>query len=202
MQVAWTAHRFSGGALALDVTNTVVLRGDPERSFDRFDDAEEIGRFADAATIFRADELAGRPLDVKRGEEPRSAVIELRESIDRLFRDAVTRGALSVDAYADMLGRCAEALAGCRGDIGRPGMPFGDPGSPLAFEAGVALSALSLTEPQTLSRIRICRNCRWLFVDRSRNSSRVWCDMTVCGNRTKARRHYRRRTGTEETNHA
>lgn len=202
MQVAWTAHRFSGGALALDVTNTVVLRGDPERSFDRFDKADEIERFAGAASVFRADELAGRHLEVKRGEEPRSEVIELRESIDRLFRDAVTRGALSVGAYADMLGRCAAVLSGCAGDFGRPGMPFGDPGQPLAFEAGVALSALSLTEPRTLSRIRICRNCRWLFVDRSRNSSRVWCDMTVCGNRTKARRHYRRRTATEETDHA
>lgn len=202
MQVAWTAHRFSGGALALDVTNTVVLRGDPDQSFDRFDRAEEIGRFAEAATVFRADELAGRPLEAKRGGESRSDVIELRESIDRLFRDAAERGALAVDAYADMLGRCAAVLSGRDGDVGRPGMPFGAPGSPLALEAGVALSALSLTEPRTLSRIRICRNCRWLFVDRSRNSSRVWCDMTVCGNRTKARRHYRRRTGTEETNHA
>jgi predicted RNA-binding Zn ribbon-like protein len=40
-------------------------------------------------------------------------------------------------------------------------------------------------------RIRTCGNplCRWLFVDRSRNASRVWCEMAVCGNRMKVGRH-------------
>jgi predicted RNA-binding Zn ribbon-like protein len=41
--------------------------------------------------------------------------------------------------------------------------------------------------------VKICSNCHWLFVDRSRNRTRVWCDMRVCGNRAKARRHYARR---------
>jgi predicted RNA-binding Zn ribbon-like protein len=40
-------------------------------------------------------------------------------------------------------------------------------------------------------RIRTCGNplCRWLFVDRSRNGSRIWCEMAVCGNRMKVGRH-------------
>lgn len=36
------------------------------------------------------------------------------------------------------------------------------------------------------------RDCDWLFLDQSRNGSRRWCDMTVCGNREKARRFQRR----------
>jgi predicted RNA-binding Zn ribbon-like protein len=32
----------------------------------------------------------------------------------------------------------------------------------------------------------------WLFVDESKNGTRRWCDMTACGNRAKARRHYLR----------
>ena len=39
MPVVWNKHRFSGGLLILDATNTVVLRGDAARSFDRFEDA-------------------------------------------------------------------------------------------------------------------------------------------------------------------
>jgi predicted RNA-binding Zn ribbon-like protein len=46
-------------------------------------------------------------------------------------------------------------------------------------------------------RMKICGNCGWLFIDRSKNRSRAWCDMAVCGNRTKANRHYRRKK--EET---
>ena len=33
-------------------------------------------------------------------------------------------------------------------------------------------------------------NCTWLFVDKSKNHSRKWCDMETCGNRVKSRRHY------------
>ncbi len=36
-------------------------------------------------------------------------------------------------------------------------------------------------------------DCGWLFLDRSRNHARRWCDMRVCGNNAKARRFYHRR---------
>ena len=77
--------------------------------------------------------------------------------------------------------------------VGAQGMPFGDPSPPMRFEAAIAVSALSLLSGDAWKKIRICRNCRWLFLDRSRNASRLWCDMSVCGNRHKAKRHYERR---------
>jgi predicted RNA-binding Zn ribbon-like protein len=41
-----------------------------------------------------------------------------------------------------------------------------------------------------LEKVRACDNpeCRWLFLDTSKNHTRRWCDMKVCGNRMKARR--------------
>src|SRR5262249_55026221 len=59
----------------------------------------------------------------------------------------------------------------------------------------VAWSAAELLTHGPLDRIRECPgqgNCGWLFLDLSKNSSRRWCDMRVCGNRAKARRHYAR----------
>jgi predicted RNA-binding Zn ribbon-like protein len=43
-------------------------------------------------------------------------------------------------------------------------------------------------------RIRKCQNpaCVPWFFDTTRNGTRRWCSMTVCGNRAKARRHYDR----------
>ncbi len=67
----------------------------------------------------------------------------------------------------------------------------------MPFEAALAVSALALLQPQKAARIRICANCSWLFLDESRNRSRIWCDMAVCGNRQKARRHYQRRSERE-----
>jgi predicted RNA-binding Zn ribbon-like protein len=38
-------------------------------------------------------------------------------------------------------------------------------------------------------RIKVCGSpdCRWAFVDATRNRSRRWCDMAGCGNRAKNR---------------
>jgi predicted RNA-binding Zn ribbon-like protein len=41
----------------------------------------------------------------------------------------------------------------------------------------------------TWERLKVCPadDCLWAFYDFSRNHSRTWCDMRVCGNRAKAR---------------
>ncbi len=47
-------------------------------------------------------------------------------------------------------------------------------------------------------RLKLCEagTCRWAFLDASRNRSRQWCKMAVCGNRAKARRFRDRRRPT------
>jgi predicted RNA-binding Zn ribbon-like protein len=44
------------------------------------------------------------------------------------------------------------------------------------------------------SRLKGCRQCEYAFFDRSKNRSAAWCAMSICGNRTKNRAYYRRRT--------
>jgi len=46
-----------------------------------------------------------------------------------------------------------------------------------------------------MERVRDCGadTCRWLFLDTSKNHTRRWCNMKVCGNRMKARRFQARR---------
>lgn len=204
MAVSWTAHRFSGGNLALDTTNTVVLRGEPARSFDRFDDVGEIARFAAVASGFRALELGGRVLSAPEPRMIAGTVLEIREATDRLFRRGVEDGALETSELSAFTQACSRGLAGQSTIIGRQDAPFGDACAPIAFETALAVSALSLLSAGALRRIRICSNCGWLFLDASRNASRIWCDMAVCGNRQKARRHYRRQISTreEEQGHA
>jgi predicted RNA-binding Zn ribbon-like protein len=59
----------------------------------------------------------------------------------------------------------------------------------------LAQSAAGLLMSDAMSQVRMCgsETCRWLFLDSSKNHSRRWCDMKICGNRMKARRHYARR---------
>jgi len=54
----------------------------------------------------------------------------------------------------------------------------------------LSLSASKLLTSNEIEKIRACDNpeCRWLFLDTSKNHTRRWCDMKICGNRMKARR--------------
>lgn len=47
----------------------------------------------------------------------------------------------------------------------------------------------------TWDRLKLCpaEDCLWAFFDASKNRSRRWCSMNVCGNRTKTREYRRRR---------
>jgi predicted RNA-binding Zn ribbon-like protein len=51
-----------------------------------------------------------------------------------------------------------------------------------------------LTSDEDRRLVRECGadDCRWLFLDTSKNRTRQWCSMQSCGNRQKARRHYQR----------
>jgi predicted RNA-binding Zn ribbon-like protein len=58
-----------------------------------------------------------------------------------------------------------------------------------AFLGGIVATALRAMASGEWSRVKACQNdtCRWLFVDQSRNRSRTWCTMAICGSRMKAR---------------
>lgn len=65
----------------------------------------------------------------------------------------------------------------------------------------VALAAVELLTSEQRQRVKACASdtCDWLFLDMSRNRSRRWCDMSVCGNRAKARRFSARQKGEDST---
>jgi len=86
------------------------------------------------------------------------------------------------------------------GELARPfalrvGFDDGEPrllpeSDKLAGEVGRVLAAVARSAfDGTWERIKICPadDCRVAFFDQSRNRSRSWCSMEVCGNRTKTR---------------
>jgi predicted RNA-binding Zn ribbon-like protein len=58
----------------------------------------------------------------------------------------------------------------------------------------IAESAVNLLTSRAVNHVHECGSpsCRWLFLDTSKNHTRRWCDMTICGNRMKARRFHSR----------
>jgi predicted RNA-binding Zn ribbon-like protein len=177
MTFSWTPHRFSGGALAFDVANSVILRHDDARRIDRFDAPGQLESFPKAAANFCAERaLFGDVHPVAR--ENKVAFVGLREAIDSYFRARVL-GDDTNDLLADLLDALSRTLRQATASNG--------------LDAATVRSTLRLLAMPDEGRMKICGNCGWLFIDRSKNKSRAWCDMAVCGNRAKANRHYHRR---------
>ncbi len=181
MSFTWTSHRFVGGALALDIANSVILRHLPEKRVDRLADLQNLAALPSAASALSAEGPLFGPLQQPRPEEV-GELIALREAIDLYFRTRL-RERDEPRLLADLLERIALAL--------RRKPQEGD------LIASTARSALMLVSGASAERMKICGHCGWLFLDRSKNRSRTWCDMTVCGNRQKASRHYAARRNRE-----
>ncbi len=73
--------------------------------------------------------------------------------------------------------------------------PAGD-GVEALFAAVLAAIAAGQADG-TWERLKACRaeDCRYAFFDESKNRSRAWCSMKVCGNRAKTRAYRARKSG-------
>jgi predicted RNA-binding Zn ribbon-like protein len=119
--------------------------------------------------------------------------VAVREAIrDLLFaNNGVATDTGSASKALETAGR--KAHLGVRFEDGRPVLaPEGD-GARAAIGRVVATVA-ELAQTDEWKRLKACRdeNCRVAFYDKSRNRSRAWCSMEVCGNRDK-QRGYRER---------
>lgn len=76
----------------------------------------------------------------------------------------------------------------------------GDPGLVGRAVTLVGAAYLAVRSGSEWSRVKVCaaEDCRWAFLDTSRNGTRRWCDMSDCGNRAKNRVWRERRRTPEQ----
>lgn len=187
-----------GNDLALDLVNTVAWRRDPDRSTDRLDDVTALlawARFVDLVDEETAARLARSGARDPRGAEAAlTRVKDLRERLHAVVLPLAEGGqpdAVDVRALHTWLLRALERV-----DVGSV-MPLTWQTSVASLDGlgdRLAVHAWQLLQRDAAGRLRECRDdsCGWLFLDRSRNGSRVWCSSADCGNRSRARRHYHR----------
>jgi predicted RNA-binding Zn ribbon-like protein len=192
----------SGGQLALDLANTISRRDDPERRRDHLEtylDVLSFLRQSRALSPQQANELRENarhhPAEARRSF---ANIVKLREAVYRLFA-AVAQEKPVAESDLKLVNEFAvealrhRALTPSDGGFGWEWIA----GQRNAFDRALwpmAQAAANLLISDELKIVRFCEatDCQWLFLDHSRNRSRRWCDMTTCGNRAKARRHYQR----------
>ena len=175
--------RIVGGDLALDFVNTED--GDPpEECLRGYGDLVAWSVRVGLLSAEEGEHLAGGA-----GRRP--------EEAETVYRDALElRGALygvfrAVAEGEDVPERGLEILRGYeREALSRGRLVRGDRGFAWEWKDGrdlagmlwpVAHSATGLLTSGDLDRLKLCAGCYWVFLDASRNHSRRWCTMEVCG---------------------
>jgi predicted RNA-binding Zn ribbon-like protein len=125
---------------------------------------------------------------VEPSDEEHADALAVREAIRELLlaNNGVEADAGAASKTLEEAGR--KAQLGVRFEYGRPVLaPEGDGASGAIGRIVAAVAELAPTDEW--KRLKGCRDehCRVAFYDKSRNRSRAWCSMEVCGNREKAR---------------
>lgn len=189
------------GPLCLEFVNTVDWHASEQPS-DNLAGYPDLLAWAKRTTVI--DEVTGSLLTheaLVRGDQAVAALKkakDLREAIYSIF-SSIAHGRPPAPEDLTILNRfLREAVMNLRLDSENHRIALVWAAAPQDLEQvlwPIAASAASLLASEALGRVKQCaddRGCGWLFLDRSKNRSRKWCRMASCGNRAKARRHYRR----------
>lgn len=189
----------TGGAVCLDFINTLEdrPRGDAEH-LHRYADLLDWGEQAGLIEHKTAQRMKQRARKHPRTADATFAKARaLREQLYRVFA-ATIRGSEPPPADLSAFNQAlADALAKLRLHEDRGSFVWvwhssGNDWGRMLWP--VLRSAAELLTSDERGLVRECHSetCSWLFIDRSRTKRRRWCDMKTCGNRAKARRHYRK----------
>ena len=190
------AYDLSGGRLCLDFANTVSNRGTdaPVDHLVSYSDllawAGQAGAAAPALTRELSKRAAAQPSAAR---DALARAIVVREALYRVFRAIAGEHRPRPADMAVLNEQVPSAFARSRlaasgdGFVLKVEASAHDLTSPLG---PVMKSAIDLLTSSDAGRMRACAadTCEWLFLDTTKNRTRRWCDMKVCGNRAKVRR--------------
>jgi len=183
------------GDPALDLLNTLDWRfreGGTEELLASYDDLLGFCTQSELLTAKQIRQIT-RSASQRDSADALVSCRQLREAAAEILYAAVDRRAASPAAFK-ISERCyKDALSHRRLTFSGSRCQWEFPASEFSAELPVWLLSLSverLLVSDDIDLLRECGNpdCRWLFLDTSKNHTRRWCDMKVCGNRMKARR--------------
>lgn len=192
----------TGGALALDLVNTRDER--PRGGIERLTDYRRLLEWSEQSGLLTLDGVARLSALAETSPTIAAEVVaashNLRELLFAIMRRTASSDAPTARQVRD-LNAWRRRFAPVRELQPRPGGLAWREGDRAAQLDGmlpdvVASTITLLTDADMSSRLRVCAadDCDWVFLDSTRRRNRIWCDMSVCGNRAKARRHHSKRS--------
>jgi predicted RNA-binding Zn ribbon-like protein len=190
-----------GGELAFDFANTSSGRGWPSHK-EHLRAAQNVIDWAAHAKLLSAADAAW--VSARAGADASLAALLLSRALDarevvHTICVAVAAGRPAPRNEVDSLSQTHAACLACAKLTflgGRYMWSWEPRETPVEALLGpITLSALATLTQADLGRVKQCQNekCGWVFFDTTKNKSRRWCEMEICGNRAKQKRLAKRR---------
>lgn len=188
-----------GGTLPFHFINTVRDRK-VENMHDYLSSYEDILTWSRRMEIMDKSELDGLQelanADISEAEKTFEKAIELRETMYLLFSAVAAEtqpDAVILDKFNQYL---SEALS-------KTGLVF----HKNEYVTGILHAENPLEKPLWLvlkdtyrllleddrKRMKECRKCGWIFLDHTKNNTKLWCNPQICGSTSKSARYYHNR---------
>lgn len=192
---------FHGGNLCLDFVNTVNNRSGehPEELLTSYEDLVRWGVEAGVVGESAFKQLCRLAKDVPgHAQTTLSYSIRVREAIYAIFSSIAERRGIPDTAIAMLNSVLQKAAQNAQLSHSQRRFRWEWISAELHFDSllwPVTRAAADLLVSDDVSLVRQCasQDCAWLFLDKTKNHRRRWCDMQSCGNRDKARRYYARK---------
>jgi len=181
------------GARCLDFLNTIEdARTERLTRYSEFAFWSKAAELVDAGGLRRLLALAAKQPEV--AAKALAVVLEARKALAQLLAGSPARRKPAISAINRILAQDGFTLRLAFGGDGF--RELWEPDSPELLQPLLILlrEAAALLSSPAQPQIHHCADddCHWFFLDTSRNQSRRWCQMETCGNKAKARAHYRR----------
>lgn len=189
--------RLIGGILCLDFVNTVDWRTSqsPDERLREYGDLAVWGKHVGILSDDQMHQLIeeGQRME-KTARQAVDDAIFFRETLFQLLAATIQKQDVSPDHLAHFNAELKQAATHLELERLDSGYEWDFPMDLDCIVWPVVWSAATLLTSELLDSVKICEGpgCGWMFLDTSPNQRRRWCSMESCGNRAKARRHYKK----------
>ena len=192
---------FESGNLVLDFANTAEFHASdhPDEMLESY--ADLVSWAAEAGLLSQSEK---QELLARAKQNPNDATkafvkaLELRELIYRIFSAIAGDEPPDQAVLSKFNQTLAKSLVKTQISTNEQGFTWSWQNKGKSFDSmtwPIARATANLLVSEDIHQVGECaddRGCGFLFIDTSRNHSRRWCSMEICGNRAKAQRHYQK----------
>jgi predicted RNA-binding Zn ribbon-like protein len=191
--------QLDGGCVVFDFINTVNTRT-AAATVDYIECYEDIIVWAEKAALLSKKRIRTLSQFAEKNEVNKEAVfrkaIKTREVLYALF-SAIVKGknpdAGILNEFNKIL---AVSFSKMKLNISSLKSEISFTGNIVSLDEPICIimkSAYDILTSENRAILKECPGCGWLFIDKTKNGKRRWCDMKVCGSNDKAKRYYYRK---------